>query len=460
MNLALPAGTCAAVELAERLFRDAGGTDRPITSLHLGTSPVLLGEICDAVHLVPHLVPRTCHLGDWRAIAECRAGALDFNTAVCGAGFGHPSIHAFTMTETADEGDRVYRPGTIFEGNRPVRLTKLTWDGQRFVERPDGSFLCPLVLADHGGRRVPLVELHKRRWEAFPFSRFHFEASALLHHEERLRAGLTVLLEAAAESGSRRATALVIGKVVALNGTPLEKPFDWREGVLSSDEAKLGSPEDVAAAAILALKAVDDPDRFFSQIAAAPLALPILSSSTTMLFAALFQSKVSRGEPMRGFHFHWGARDMAGYPPDRLGYFMTPSNQQKMLKIARVLSQRCDWFIPLHILLLPASVFMLAPVDRDPADLEAIDGLLETILSSDHSSAAQLASLTQEWFDRVGPHLSAYFKLRFNRGSGIPDISNGLSPGTPSIPEKLMSIPISTLCMLVGLLHKLIRENQ
>ena len=111
--------------------------------------------------------PRTGHIGNWGNIGLGRAGAMDFNKAICAPGYGYPLLYCFTQTEVEAprQGDWGYLPGSLVDGDARTPLRLHAWDGTEFAALHAHALprFTPFVQAELDGGLTPLTEVHARR---------------------------------------------------------------------------------------------------------------------------------------------------------------------------------------------------------------------------------------------------------------------------------------------------------
>jgi len=414
---------------------------RTFSPVHLGLHDVRIGDLLDAVRKRDGLLPpRTGHLGNWTDIAHGRAGAMDFNTAICGAGHGYPLVYGMNRTEAETEGgDEVYQPGAIIEAGERKPLTLYTWDGHAFVERDRGKPLfCPVVQTEVDGELTALIDVQWRRLADIPGYRFKNWAHSLVDNEPLLLDMLTTLITEAGKGKYPDRTLIeLISHAATLDGG-IERCDLRHDGTgYLLDNYRYGSARELAEAVLLPLKALTDPQWFFARIADIPTVLPVPSLLLTNVLFAVFgdHRPDETGVPDEGpfiTHLHWGARAMAGCPPRRNGYFGRRSRVRPMKDIVAPLVEHFPEVSPICFVLLPAQVFMLCPPSTEPQDLAVMGGLVKSVLAAEPDAAydTALAELGSR-----GDELSAYLRGRFAANSGVPRGGEVREPAVPTEPE-------------------------
>ena len=435
-------------------------TDRriPYDCVHLGMQDVRIGALIELITKTPGLLPpRSGHIGNWEPIAQGRAGAMDFNKAICAGSLGYPMIYAFTQTEAevADRrfGDWVYLPGSLIRNGVRHELRLHTFDGQTFVPRSrETARFCPFVQAEVDGGLVPLVELHGECLRRLPGFRFDLEARLIVENAHRVRVMLKALLEEASRRDNpRRAFQDLISHAATTAGVVTRCDTRRSGQGYFVDDQFFASTEELVEALLVPFFAVTDPRRVLSKIGALPPLVPVMSALLVGIFSAIFGADYPDGGMPHGpftAHFHWSARDMGGYPPWRNGYFIEKSTAKSLSRICQTLVETCGE-APLLMLLLPAAVFMLCPASAHPMDVELVGQLV-----SDTSVAAfeTVEELTRKWLATNATALSPYFLSRFRAGSGVLPQADIPPASDPIEPQGFRSLSFKHACMIVGTL--------
>ncbi|MGF1431022.1 DUF6025 family protein [Kitasatospora sp. LaBMicrA B282] len=429
---------------------------RTLTPVHLGTRDVPIGTVLDVIGRHEGLLPpRTGHLGNWADIAQGRAGAMDFNTAICGGGHGYPLIYGFTRTEADTEGgDEVYRPGSLIEAGQARELPLHTWDGRRFVRRDRSQPLfCPLVRTEQDGEPTALVTVHWQRMLRIPGYRFRNWAHSLVDNAPLLLDMLCVLLQdATAGKYPERALSELISHAAHLDGR-VGRSGPVRDGAgYLLDGFRYDSPRALAEAVLLSLRALTEPDRFFADIGAMPTVLPVPSLLlTNMLFAVFGDHRPEeRGIPDEGpfiTHLHWGARAMAGCPPRRSGYFARRSRLRPMRDIMGSLVRNFPEAKPICFVLMPAQVFMLCPPGSSFGDLDQLAAVIKAVRAADPQRAHEVA--LHEVASRA-EEFSGYLRSRFRPEAGVPRDGEAREADLPVEPEGFRELTFAQACAVVA----------
>jgi hypothetical protein len=467
-------GLSSAVEVDELASRR-----RAYDCVHLGTHDLPIGTLLNLLHDEPALKPpRTGHLGNWEDIARGRAGAMDFNQAICAHDFGYPLIYSFTRTEADDSsgGDWVYLPGSLVERGKRHVLPLWTWDGTAYVRRTrDRAWFCPFVQTELDGELLPLVELHWRRMQAIPRFRFGLEAAVIVEHEADVRPMLALLLEEASQQDNpRRGLQELISHSVGTDGSIARAEIRRAGKGYWLDSYFYPSTEALVEQALVPFRATSEPREFFERIGDLPPLLPVVSNLLVGILSAIFATHYpdagdTRACLTRPFnpHLHWGARDMAGYPPHRRGYFVERSTTRSLRRICAPLVTHFPDVDPVCIVLLPATVFMLCPTSAHPRDADLLGELFREVSQADPDHAGDASNdlqrsvqtITQAWLARRASALSPYFLNRFGVRRGVLPVGESTAGGQPLEPLGWRTLTFRQACMIVGTLHEALQAE-
>lgn len=433
----------------------AAGT-KTFVPVHVGTHDVPIGTVLDALDADPTLLPpRTGHLGNWEDIAAGRSGPMDFNTAICGGGWGYPLIYGFTRTEAETEGgDEAYQPGSLIDQGKRHTLPLYTWDGTGFVRRDRSKALfCPLVQAEVDGQLVPLVDLHWQRMIALP-DRYRFKqwAAPLTDNAPLVTDMLTLLLEQAAAQGRNQAFAELISQAVRLDGEVARCDLRPDGTGYLLDGHHYPSARALAETVMLAVRALVQPAEFFARLPELPPVLPVMSLQLTNVLFALLDTHhpdAPAGAPESPFitHLHWGARAMAGCPPRRGGYLSRRSTVRSLRALTDPLVRHFDEASPMAFVLLPAQAFMLCPPSTSPQDAEVLAELFRSVRAAGPEASYDT---TLTWLDGNRDRLSDYLRGRFRTGSGVPTDGTLRDPAVPVQPEGFRGLTFRQACGAVA----------
>lgn len=445
--------------------------------LHLGQTDLPIGQLLDLLESEPDLLPpRTGHMGNWNDIVNGRAGAMDFNRASTIKGRGYPSIYAFTQTEdaTLTQGDWVYMPGSLVESGSRTALDLHVWTGRGYArqDRAEPLFL-PFVMAESEGGLEPLTRLQWRRLQGLGGLRFGLEPEVLAKDEALVRTMLAAAVEdAAAQPNARAAFQDVISHQVSLDGRMSREDVErvgkgYRVGNLEYPDL-----DALVEAAMLPLRAVADPDGFFSRIDTMPAGMPLMASTLTRIVLGMRHSHypdvvVDRATMSRPFnpHFHWGARDMAGYPPVRGGYFLNRNRIKGLARVAQAILDRTPEADPLLFVLMPVVIFMLCPTSAHEQDRALVEDLIARVrrtIGTGRVARAQMPEAREvvgSWLQSAEGRVSDYFLDRFHRRRSVLHRGELPAYSEPVEPDGFRDMTLRQACMTIGALVEALTEE-
>jgi hypothetical protein len=441
--------------------------------IHLGQSELAIGALMHAIRNEPGLCPpRSGHLGNWEDIALGRAGALDFNQAICGSGLGYPLIYAFNQTEdeARTAGDWIYLPGSLARRGERFVLPLSTWDGAGWVRRDrEHPLFVPFVRTEVDGEVLALTELHWRRMQAIARRgalQFRLEAAILHAHRARVAPMLAALLEAASRRDNpRRAFADLISHAAALDGRVARTSIRRDAAGYWLDDQCFASTEAVVEAMFLPFEAVAEPGAFFDRIARGdvPPRLPVMAGLLVGVLSAILATHYPCAAPVTrtcNLHCHWGARDMAGYPPRRKGYFAERTTTRSIRQICDTLVAECPGVDPVFFVLMPAAVFMLCPADAHPRDGDALAELFARVAAgtaayagtTDDRMMAEIDRIVRAWLVTAQPVLSPYFLNRYTARRGVLHDTEVPAASRAAEPDGFRRLSLRQACMIIGAL--------
>ena len=296
-------------------------------AVHMGERDLPIGTLLDLITSDAALCPpRTGHIGNWGNIARGRAGAMDFNKAICAPGYGYPLLYCFTQTETETprQGDWGYLPGSLVDGDVRTPLRLHAWDGTEFVPCSHAvPRFTPFIQAELDGELKPLTEVHARRLDPIGPHPFKLEQAIFADQEATIRPLLTALIdEARGRDNPRRALQDLISHSVALDGTMARCDLALDGKGFKLAETYYPSTEALVEHALVPFRAVARPRQFMAEIAHLPWQLPVASNLLIAVLSAILETHLPGASfpsshvvgPINP-HLHWGGRDMAGYPP-------------------------------------------------------------------------------------------------------------------------------------------------
>ncbi|MBM7702284.1 DUF6025 family protein [Metabacillus iocasae] len=433
--------------------------------IHLGHTTVTIGGFLDQLMSIPKLKPpRTGHIGNWDEIINGRAGMMDFNKAICANDYGYPLLYCFNQTEddALTSGDWVYLPGSTFSQGTRIPLPLFTWNGEEFVKRDRTEPLfTPFVQTMVDGEFLPLVQVHKNKLEAVSSFAFKLETSIVLKHEEVVKNILFVLLEEAkTERNARRAFQDLLSHQVYLDGRMVRTEITFDGVGYQMGDEYYQSTQELVDATLLPYHAVENGETFFANIATMPNAMPMASNLLSGVLSAILGSHVtedSESPSVLNAHVHWGARDMAGYPPLRNGYFAEKSTRKSYKKIFDTLTSQMHEVKPMFLVLLPSVIFSLCPTNKHEKDAELLAMLFRDVNALDDHDSSLMTSIegyVEKWLAQQKHHISSYFLNRFSPRSGIlTKLESGFS-SHPVEPVGFRELTFQKACMIVAALHK------
>jgi Family of unknown function (DUF6025) len=476
-----------AVELVERLgvgrdglskqhFRDFAERRSSFDAIHLGTTDIPVGRLMEVLlDAVPLRPPRTGHLGNWEDISRGRAGPMDFNQTICARKLGYPLIYCFNQTEdeSLSSGDSIYLPGSIVENGQRYILPLSTWNGRRFERRTRKlPLFVPLVWTEFQDQLLPLTRLHWQRMQTVKQFEFQLEAQLIYDHRDQILPMLVALIdEAILRPNSRRALQDLISHAVSLDGRMKRAFVAQGNSGYWLNETYFPSTEALARAMLQLFEAAIEPEQFFDDIAKMPAQLPVMSNILVGVFSAIFFShypgiEIDRPTMTQPFnpHFHWGARDMAGFPPRRSGYFMARASTRSIRQICDTLLRGFSQIDPVYFLLMPAAIFMLCPPDVFVKDSETLSVLFQRVRKATaHTDPGSTPAvdetdgLVRDWLSEFGSSVSPYFLNRFRPGQGILQKVERPLESVASEPDGFRDLTLRQSCQLVGSLVEAIR---
>ncbi|MFD3273004.1 DUF6025 family protein [Paenibacillus dendritiformis] len=440
--------------------------------VHLGMTDVKVGLFLSLIERTPYLCPpRSGHIGNWEKIARGHAGMLDFNQTICSCGYGYPSLYSFNQTESSEliSGDVIYLPGSIFEQEQRIELPLYTWNGERFVERDRRDPLfTPFVQTMWNGELIPLIQLHQDRLSKFPEFRFRPETSFVQVNHTLISRILYVLIDHASNHENPRSWFQdILSHQVTLDGKMHREDILYEHGIYRMGGTVYQTIDELVQAAMLPFQSVNDPKLFFGQIKSMPQSFPLVSNVLMRLLSAFFNTHypdtaVDRLQMTQPFnpHFHWGARDMAGYPPKKGGYFATKSKLRNYKRFCKIIVDEFPELDPILFIVIPAVIFSLCPNDANNRDSKCLTNLFKRVQAETlylHGSPEmmniEIERITKEWLQISKPFLSEYWLSRFRKKSGVLTKETYCYTHHAAVePEGFREMTFRQLCMIVGAL--------
>lgn len=437
-------------------------------AVHMGERDLPIGELLDFITSDAALCPpRTGHIGNWGNIARGRAGAMDFNKAICAPGYGYPLLYCFTQTEsdTRRQGDWGYLPGSLVDGDRRTPLRLHAWDGSEFVPCSHAvPRFTPFIQAELDGELKPLMEVHARRQDPIGPHPFELEQAIFADHETTIRPLLSALIEEArGRDNPRRALQDLISHSVALDGTMARCDLELDGKGFKLGQTHYPSTEALVEHALFPFRAVARPRQFMAEIARLPWQLPVASNLLIAVLSAILETHWPGGilpapravGPLNP-HLHWGGRDMAGSPPRNRGYLLEDAKLRSIKRMCATLVEQFATVQPLCFVLLPATVFMLCPTTAQPDDAEHLAKLFHRVRDASPDLGASepvgrllIGTIVQTWHREVGTKLSDYFQSRFGpRCGGL--VAGGIVEGNPVEPRGFRDLTLRQASAIVG----------
>ena len=443
-------------------------------AVHMGEHDLAIGTLLDLITSDAALCPpRTGHIGNWGNIARGRAGAMDFNKAICAPGYGYPLLYCFTQTEAdaqTRQGDWGYLPGSFVDGDARTPLRLHGWNGTEFVPCTHAvPRFTPFMQAELDGELKPLTEVHRRRLDQIGPHSFKLEQALFADSEAAIRPLLTALIdEARRRDNPRRALHDLISHSVALDGTMARCELELDGKGFKLGKTYYPSTEALVEHALVPFRAVARPWQFMAEIGHLPWQLPVASNILIAVLSAVLETHLPGGilhssrmvGPLNP-HLHWGGRDMAGYPPRNRGYLLEEAKARSMKRICATLVEHFPTVQPLCFVLLPSTAFMLCPTTAHPGDAELLSKLFrrvrEAVSGGDASgpNAQQaIGNVVRSWHDADRTRLSTYFRNRFGpRRGGL--LSGDMVDSHPVEPDGFRDLTVRQASMIVGAFYEI-----
>jgi hypothetical protein len=457
-------------EIKEHTIQSLVKKSKSFDWIHLGETDLKIGRFLNLIRNEEGLLPpRTGHLGNWEEIVSGRAGMMDFNKAICTNQYGYPLLYCFNQTEDENltQGDWVYLPGSLIENGQRKELDLYTWNGSVYAKRARTKpMFTPFVQTRINGELVSLVEVHKEKLKSYEDFLFKTETSLIIEHQEFVKRILKVLIESAKkQKNSRRALQDLFSHAVSLDGKMERTIIEFNDNGYQMGSAHYESTSKLIEAALLPYHAVENPKEFFGNIQSFPESMPLFSNILSGVLSAILESHYPFGSPkanktdkLINFHFHWGARDMAGFPPIKKGYFAEKSTRKSYRQICNVLIKEFKEISPIYFLLIPSVIFSLCPTNIHEKDKALLSLLFKEVINQREleNDYTDIMKLVERWFNKNKGILSDYFNNRFRSKSGILQKEElNVSSSIPLEPEMFRELTFREACIIVGALHEL-----
>lgn len=448
--------------------------------INLGETNLKIGKLLDFILQNEYLLPpRTGHLGNWERIIKGQASMMDFNNIITKKKYGSPLIYPFTLTENEDltGGDNVYLPGSVFINDKRIKLDIYTWNRltKDFTKRERvHSYFTPFVQTKINGELVPLVDVHFKKLKDEYSIDFELESSLIFHNESKVRKIIHFLLQYVESNTSNNILPYLFSHEVYLDGTMTRTKvqYDGENYILGDIIYK--NSEELINACMMPFYAVENSVNFFAEIENHPNCFPLISNTLMGIISAQLNSHIASVNRNKfsnkdiNFHFHWGARDMGGYPPLKKGYFSSKSHRKGYKRVLEILVNSEKGISPTYFVIIPAVIFSLCPSSHYPKDIVMLKDLFKEILSintleplSDEEMMKCINNKVDSWLVRNQKEISAYFLNKFNFKSGILH-DNYITSDSSTIeePDNFRELTFKQACMIVGSLHELINKSK
>lgn len=446
-----------------------GTSEHFFTFLNLGTLEIPIHNTLHGIQNIPSLsVPRTGHLGSWQEIAAGRAGGVNYDKIICKDNrFGYPLIYDLNFTEDSSLkfGDSAYLPGSYISNGTRNELPLYTWNGSAFTksDRSEPLF-SPFVLTPFGDELISLVQFHRHHFSKIHDYQFRFISNLIEDNKLFVRKLLIALIEEAYnEANPESSIRELFDYSVSLDGKLGPAPIALEDGTFTINGYVFKNPEALADASLLPiLVASSGAVELITQF---PTSLPLLSSALIVLLLAFLSSDYPNTsislKDYPGVHLHWGALRMAGFPPEKKGYFAKNINNYR--KLFNKITAACPEMSSLFYILFPCSIFLLWPNNTFSADIEYIVELIKKIhIVSDHliykpNIAKEIIyACVFEWYQSRHQHLSQYFKNRFSPNVSILNKEKMLNVSDHIEPTGFRELSWMQACLTVGALSNTI----
>ncbi len=222
-------------------------------------------------------------------------------------------------------------------------------------------------------------------------------------------------------------------------------------------------------AALLPIQFAFDPELMLSEIGSLPQLMPLISGLCHNLIYGLLRTHElaparpdSSQHPATGastlnLHVHWGATQMAGFPPAQLGYISRNVDFFRLM-LSRLIKVRGGG-LRLHYVLAPAVIFTLIPNEAYPTDCALVEALFDDLASfgppveTDGGRMDQLREHVRAWRRQRWEGLSTYYKANFG------PVRCMLAPGTPQqggyrVSESFLNLTFAEACQVVSAFHE------
>ncbi len=416
--------------------------------------------------------PRSGHIGNWRLIAKCSSGPLDFNAAICRDNIlGYPLAFDLTSTETLDglRGDGVHMPGSIISDGRRSLLTLSTYNGREWIERErTRNWFVPMCLAECNGERIPLTTLQRQQDAYCDGWSMSYYSNLISKHENEVRCYLKAIFSRASSGPEAIAIAKLCFSNIARRDGRIEKAvFKLKCGRIECNGVANITLDQLAEWFIFGVNCARSGSFLLENIRDAPPLMPLFSGALNMIIYALTMADypdIAVGHspiaavPLNA-HLHWGATQMAGVPPAINGYF--DRNRSDYAKVYSIVYEAMGWDRgPLYFVALPAAGFVVCPNSNFPQDLDHCEELYKLASQCHLDSVSErapdymiLRDRVQSWCTTNRRSLSKYFLSMFNPIRSVSSGEGAVPNGKPILSQAFRNLTLRQACALSAALH-------
>ena len=437
---------------------------RHFTFVNVGNLDIKFGEMIRLIEdNYAGKTLRSAHTTDWSQIDNNNTGLLDYNNTVTRNGrYGTLMLHDQTETDNADltSGDIIYLPGSMTINDKRVQRELFIWNNGKMQPCDiHQSYFLPACYIKEGNEFIHLIKYLKQKNRQLVNLVFNYESDAILDRIDEfvryIRSFLDIILKTKDE--------FLIGNFfrrVVKAGTTCEPQFEYKDDklILNGD---VYTADELVNAILLPFKlaAVNDktePADFEHST------YPLLHNSLLILFFALNYNfpffHEGKREVFRA-HFHWGAIGMAGYPPNKKGYFKTASKTVK--KFHSYLTDKKE-AANLFFILIPILPFLFYADRREQNDFMLVSKLCaevkEVPAGTETEVAQTLTQITTQWIEQYKSGLSAYFLSKFNKNRSI--LCDGqVFHRILECPDHLKNIEYNRISIVIGALFEYFNTN-
>ncbi|WP_427110072.1 DUF6025 family protein [Lysinibacillus xylanilyticus] len=438
--------------------------------LNIGTTDITISNFLDFLknnrnNILP---PRSGHIGNWEAILQGKAGMMDFNNLIVKENYGYPLIYCFNQTEdrNLEMGDIVYLPGSLIDNGKRVELDLYTLDimERKLIKRNrENCYFTPFTFTKVGNEFISLIELHFRRLKGKVDFTLKLEPQIIMDNLVEYRKILKLLLtESLKKKNPESILQHIFSHKITLDGEMSRTKILYESGYFYLGEDKYNM-EDLIETSIIPFLAANNPKKFLQLQKGLPPQVPLISNMMIGIFTAVFELNLVnvKGKDLN-IHYHWGARDMAGYPPFKNGYFSSKSHRKSYKRILEILVTYDKNIKPIYFVIIPAVVFSLCPSNMYQTDSAIMKILFNRIKNL--SLTEDIILEVERWYFEYQNEMSDYFKNKFKVKSGILQSKQYLKDELDIYEinelEEFRELTFRQACVAVGMLHKLIQAKE